>query len=106
MGARPQFIVQPDQPAPLIATAPIADCGSADSVRRATSRLDLPAPDSRTIWARRTSECGMLWERTIARNCPRSASEIANAVLGLPILATSPITIANLMSDVMILMGH
>src|SRR5215469_1521499 len=80
--------------------------GAVTPQRRATSRLDLPSPDSNTICARHTSECGMLCERTIARNCSRSASLIPNAVLGLPILATSLITVAGLMPHVKILMGH
>src|SRR5215469_12794331 len=80
--------------------------GAVTPQRRATSRLDLPSPDSNTICARRTSECGMLCERTIARNCSRSESLITNAVLGLPILHTSVITLADLMQSVKILMGH
>jgi hypothetical protein len=68
--------------------------------------LDSPSPDNNTICARRTSECGMLCERTNARNCSRSGSLITNAVLGLPILATSLITVADLMANVKLLMGH
>jgi hypothetical protein len=48
----------------------------------------------------------MLCERTNARNCSRSGSLITNAVLGLPILATSLITVADLMANVKLLMGH
>ena len=48
----------------------------------------------------------MLCALTIARNCSRSASLIPNAVLGLPILVTSLITVADLMPHVKLLMGH
>ena len=44
-----------------------------------------PSPDSNTIRARRTNECGMLRERTIEPNCSRSATLNSSTTLGLPI---------------------
>ena len=80
--------------------------GALTPQRRATSRLEWPSPDSNTIRARRTNECGMLRERTSARSCSRSASLIVNTVFGLPIRATSPITLTDPVPSVKILMGH
>src|SRR3984893_2208264 len=48
----------------------------------------------------------MLRERTSARRCRRSASPIANALFGLPILTTSPHTLADRYLFVTLLMGH
>ena len=56
--------------------------------------------------ARRTSECGMLRERTIACSCKRSASSIVKALFGLPIRATSPAIVADAVARVILLMGH
>jgi hypothetical protein len=66
----------------------MADGGSGDTAAPCDLSIGLALPDSNTICARRTSECGMLCERTIARNCSRFESLITNAVLGLPILHT------------------
>jgi len=102
---RTQLVVQSGQPPFLVSAAPVADRWSGDPRRRATSRLDWPSPDSSTICARRTNECGMLRERAIALNCSRSASLITTAVFGLPIRATSRCTLADL-GRRELLMGH
>jgi hypothetical protein len=104
--AWPQFIVQPGESALLIAPAPVANGRSTHPAAPRHFPIGLSVARPQYDAGGRTSECGMLRERTIDCSCRRSASLIVNPLFGLPIPATSPATLADAVARVKLSMGH